>query len=183
MGGINLSQSIQEKQAIARGRIFDKGFFINLSILILVLILYGGSQWYISRLTNELSTLQQTSIGKTATLTNEKVNRIADFRNRADMIVQELQHQDDPSTYLSELEQAMLPTIRLKDYRFVREDNLLTLTGVAQDFRSVAQEMLALKKLSQTVSIHTDKIGYNSDHELEFSFQIAVQGIQGSKMK
>jgi Tfp pilus assembly protein PilN len=162
MAGINLSQSIQEKQALARGSLFDRGFFANIGFFLLVLIIWGGTNWYAGKLTDELTVLQQ------------EVNRIADFRDRLDTIEENLDSQPDPRSVFQELERYVVPTVRLTRFAYQQEDRRILIDGITDNLRYLAQQMLSFKRLSGVERVHAALVEYNKDGKLEFNLILTL---------
>lgn len=170
MPGINLSQSLQEKRAQARGRFLDQGFFLSMGILVLLLIVFGGARWYASRLEQEVRDLESKISETTSLLRGEKVDRIVDFTERAKTAVNELATEPDPTELLRQLEVMTLPSIRLTGYRFDRTTDRLIVGGLATNLKEVAQQMLAFKSMKHTDQIFVDKIEYQKSGKVAFSF-------------
>lgn len=174
MAGINLSQSIQEKQAIARGSFFDKGFFINAAIFLLVAGLYGGSQWYLGTLEDELRTLQGDAATKTAGLKNKDADRATDLSVRQKAIAMSLESGAEPKDALQELERLTVANIKLTGYLNQEEEQLLIIQGVTMNLRYLAQQMLSYKKFAGASSVHAESVKYNETGQIEFELQIKL---------
>lgn len=174
MAGINLSQSIQEKQAIARGSFFDKGFFINTAIFLLVAALYGGSQWYLGTLETELVTLRAESAQKTAGLKNKEADRATDLSTRLKAIEANLQAGSDPKDAFQELEQLTVANIKLTGYLYREFEQELIIRGVTTNLKYLAQQMLSYKKLTGASSVHAESVKYNDAGQIEFELQLPI---------
>lgn len=175
MAGINLSQSIQEKQALARGSFFDAGFFVNAAIFLLVIASYGGAYWYQGVLEDELAGLNAESIEKTVGMKGEDTDRAKDLQIRLNAIEEGLKTPSDPKSTLEELEQSTLQTIRLTRYLQVRENYEITIEGVTTNLRYLAQQMLVFKRLAGVASVHVESVTYNKAGEIEFELTLEVR--------
>ncbi len=167
MAGINLSQSIQEKQALARGKFFDRGLFVNIAIFLLVVAAYGGSTWYLGTIEEELVVLQVSSAEKLAGLKGPSVNRVADVRSRIDTIDENLKANPDPGVVFAGLERVVLPAIRITEYTHRQTEGLITVGGVTSSLRYLAQQMLSLKKLDGVQTVHAESIKYADDGQID----------------
>lgn len=174
MAGINLSQSIQEKQAIARGSFLDKGFFINVAIFLVVAGIYGASQWYLGTLEDKLVMLQADSVQKAAGLKNADANSATDMRIRLSAIATNLQSEPDPNGAFQELEQTTVPSIRITDYIHNHNDSTIVIWGVTTNLRFLAQQILAYKKLSGVLSVHAENVKYNDAGQIEFELRLPL---------
>lgn len=181
MPGINLSQSLQEKRAQARGHFLDQGFFLSIGILVLLLLVFGGTRWYAARVEREVLDIDKKISETTSLLRGEKVNRIVDFTERAKTAVDELTTEPDPTELLRRLEVMTLPSIRLTEYRFDRTTDRLVIGGLAINLKEVAQQMLAFKSMESTDQIFVDKIEYDKSGKVAFSFILlqskSVEGV------
>lgn len=174
MAGINLSQSIQEKQAIARGSFFDKGFFVNAAIFLLVAGLYGGSEWYLGTLETELATLQTDVVGKTAGLKSKEADRATDLAVRLKTIETNLQFGSEPQDAFRELERLTIPNIKLTGYLYRESERLLIIQGMTTNLKYLAQQMLSYKKLAGVSSVHAETVQYNPTDQIEFELQLPL---------
>lgn len=175
MAGINLSQSIQEKQAIARGTFFDKGFFVNFSIFILVAGLYGGSYWYLGMLEDDFVALQADVLQRTDQLKGPSANSAADLRVRLDAISLGLSANPDPSAVFKELEMHTVPSIRLTHFvQTEGKEGGVVIRGVTANLRYLAQQMLSYKKMALVSAVHAQEVKYNKAGQIEFELRLAL---------
>lgn len=173
MGSINLSQSIQEKQAQARGKFFDKGFFVNVTIFLIVAGGYGFSIWYLGSLEDALLELQTNSSDKTATLKGPEVNRAVDIRERVDTIRINQSANPDPRLAFSDLEKVTLSTIQIWQYHRIEEDQAVVVRGVTESLRYLAQQMLAFKQLEYVEGAHVEEVKYNKETK-KIDFEVTL---------
>ncbi|MFA9262740.1 MAG: hypothetical protein ACEQSB_05360 [Undibacterium sp.] len=176
MGSINLSQSIQEKQALARGKFFDKGFFINVTIFLIVAGGYGFSIWYLGRLEGELLALQTNSADKTLTLKGPEVNRAVDIRERIDAASLNQAASPSPRTAFSDLEKVTLSTIQIWEYHRIEEDQAIVIRGMTESLRYLAQQMLAFKQLEYIQMVHVEEVKYNKEtRKIDFELTLTLK--------
>lgn len=172
MTSINLSQSIQEKQALARGNFFDAGFFINLTIFVLVLAAYGGTVWYDGKLSDQLLNLKKEIAEKTVGMSGEDADRAKDLQTRLIAIDENLLNPSDPKEMLSILERHSLPTIRLTRVAQSQSTGALGIKGVTSNLRYLAQQMLVYKQLPNVLTVHTGGVSYNKEGLIEFEVRL-----------
>lgn len=179
MGSINLSQSIQEKQALARGKFFDRGFFINLSILILIAGAYGGSIWYLGKLDKELAALRATLAEKTISLKDPEisssVDRAVDIHERLGAITINQAVNLNPNSIFSDLEKASLESIQITAYIRSDAERAIEVSGTTDNLRFLAQQMIAFKRIEEIDSIHVDEVTYDEDsRKIQFTLHLTV---------
>ena len=176
MGSINLSQSIQEKQSLARGKFFDRGFFINLTVFLLIVMVYFGSIWYLGKLEKELAALQINSADKTVTLSGQSVNYAVDIRERIDIISNNHAVNPDLRQTFLNVERLTLSTIQLKSYAQKEAEQSVLIEGTTESLRYLAQQMLAYKRLEGVQSVHAEEIKYNEENG-KIDFTLILQRI------
>mgnify|MGYP003394285773 CR=1 FL=1 len=179
MAGINLSQSIQEKQAYARGSFFDKGFFINAGIFLLVAGIYGGSVWYLGTVESERDMLKQGLTQKATDLKGGEANQVADLHLRLEAIEKGLQSNPSSNEALQELEQRTLQTISVTNYSWSQSEDSITIEGVTSNLKYLAQQMLAYKKLPRVISVHAETVEYNRAGQVEFELSLPLAPVVG----
>lgn len=176
MAGINLSQSIQERQAQAQVKFFDRGLMAALAILLLLAIAAGVLYWYNNSLTSQMTELDVTVAQKTATLKGKEVDHLVDFVDRLKHIEQHLQEEPDPTDLFRLIEENTLPTIRLTAFQFDREPvNKIRLTGEARTLKEIAQQMLVVKQLEGIKEVQADQITYDESGMIKFSLVLIRQ--------
>lgn len=170
MAGINLSQSLQEKQAQTQIRVFDRNFFLTLGGFLLLLGVFGGTHWYVLYQAKQIQDLEQRLAEKTSTLRGEQVNRIADFDRRLDRIQEHLTTEPNPAQSFKQLEMYTLPTVQLTEYSFIRSEGTVNISGLASSLKEVAQQMLAFKGMTGVSGVTVGQIRYSTEGKIEFSF-------------
>ncbi len=177
MAGINLSQSIKEKQELARGNFFDRGFFINVAIFLTVAVLYGGSYWYLGTVEATLTGLQAELVQRKAAMKNADSDAVTDFHVRLAAIGTGVQANPDPRDVLGALEQLTLPMIRVTGYERSRSGTAgvtLGIQGVTTNLRYLAQQMLAYKRMAGVTSVHVESVEYNDAGQIEFELALPL---------
>lgn len=170
MAGINLSQSLLEKQAQARGQFFDRSLLFTFGGLIFILAVFGGLHWYVGRLESKAQAIDTAIAEKTASLRGSEVNRLIDFSYRLNLIGDHLVTEPDPTAALQQIEAYTLPTVRLTGYAYKQEEGEISIDGLANSLKEVAQQMLAFKNIADVTHIKVDKIEFDKNGKIAFSF-------------
>lgn len=172
MAGINLSQSIQERQAAAQVRFFDRGLIGGLIMLGVLMLVAGGVYWYANRLTQEMTVLDAMVAEKSAALTGSRIDRVVDFDDRVQHIQKHAKTESDPTSFFRLVEENTLPTIRLTLLRFDRGQSKLFLAGEARTLKEVAQQMLVVKQLQDVSEVQVERITYSESGFIDFSLML-----------
>lgn len=172
MAGINLSQSLQEKETRARGKFFDRGFWFTIIGLVLLLAVFGTLRWYAGSFDAKMLELDRAVTEKTASLRGKEVNRIVDFSRRLETIDKHLSLEPDPVAMFRQLEMHTLLTIQLTGYEYDRGAGEIKLHGSSNTLKEVAQQMLAFKNIDGVSKITVENIDYDEDGKVKFSFTL-----------
>lgn len=172
MAGINLSQSIQAKQAQAKVRFFDRGLVFMVVIIILLLVSFGASRWYLGTLKERMAALDTEVNTRTASLKGGEVDRVADFVDRLGFIDEYLSTETDPIALLADLERFTLPSVRLTLFEHVAGEKKTRIGGEAASLKEIAQQMATFKQMDGVREIAVEKVEYNKEARLMFIFAL-----------
>ena len=172
MSGINLSQSIQEKQAQAQVKFFDHGLIIGVVVLILVAIVATGLRWYVGTLETKMTELDTLIAQKTATLKGQSIDRLVDLSERIKTIDEHIKSEPNPTDILRILEDNTLTTIQLISFRYSRSENEVSISGITRSLKEVAQQMLVFKNLDVAEDVSVEGIVYDESGNIKFSLKI-----------
>ncbi len=170
MAGINLSQSIQAKQAQAKVRFFDRGLVFMVVVIVLLLVAFGASRWYLKVLQDRMAALDTEVNTRTASLKGGEVDRVADFVHRLGFVDEHLKTELDPTAFLADLERYTLPTVRLTLFEHSATENKTRIGGEAATLKEIAQQMATFKQIEGVKEITVDKVEYNKEARLMFLF-------------
>ncbi len=172
MSGINLSQSIQEKQAQAQVKFFDRGLVVGIVILILVAIVAAGLRWYVGTLETRMTELDTLIAQKTATLKGQSIDRLVDFSERIKAIDEHIKSEPNPTDILKILEDNTLTSIQLTSFRYSRMEHEVSVSGMTRSLKEVAQQMLVLKNLDIAEDVSVEGIVYDESGNIKFSLKM-----------
>lgn len=172
VAGINLSQSIQEKQAQAQVKFFDRGLITGVVLLVFVAIATGGLHWYVGTLETKMTELDTLIAQKTATLKGQSIDRLVDFSDRMTTISTHVQSEPNPTDVLEILEDNTLASIQIISFRYNRAENQLILTGITRSLKEVAQQMLVLKNLDVIENVGVSGIVYAENGDIKFTLTL-----------
>ena len=145
MAEINLASSTLERMGRPR-RAFDKYYIFIVVILFLAVAGFGGLRWYITVLDDRISGFDATLAEHLGQLSGEKVDRAGYFDQRLTLIGQQLKGRAvDPQNLLNQLQQLVVPGVRLTKYNYNNTDKSVEVAGEADNFKSVAQQIISLK--------------------------------------
>jgi hypothetical protein len=175
MPGINLSQSVQRKEEEQKvKRSSWTGTIIMSAVLVLTLAVCGGLYWFDQSLTSENENTKRLIDEEKANIPQEKVDQVADFQFRIENIRDSFKMTTHPERTLSLLEANILPEVVLSTFSFDKAKGTVILSGEANEYRNVVQQMTALKKSPQVSSLSVDNLGRNENGKVRFSFSLVV---------
>lgn len=172
MSGINLSQSIQEKQAQAQVKFFDRGLVAGIVILVLIAIGTVGIRWYVGTLETKMTELDTLITQKTATLKGQSIDRLVDFSDRMIAISDHIKSEPNPVDIFNFVEENILTSIRLVDFRYNRTNHRVFVEGIAPSLKEVAQQMLVFKSADTVESVHVESIVYDETGVIKFALTV-----------
>lgn len=172
MTGINLSQSLQDKQAQAKGTFLDRGFFINITILLVTAMAYGGVHWYLGTLVQKIAAVQQKIDAKRPDLQGKEADRVADLQRRITFATAALDRESDPGAIFSQLEQATIAEVRLTKYEEKLADNKVVVEGVTGSLKDLARAVVAYRQAATFQTFSIDSVEYNKEGTINFGLSI-----------
>jgi|GEM_PF-1697578 hypothetical protein len=170
MVGINLSQSTQSKKELSdRRSLFDRSIVVVVVLFLVTLAAWGGTWWYTKTYDDKISQLESMIAQDTTKLSGKRADRVADFSNRLTLIGQNLDAAVDTSSILGELEQNMVPEVRLTMYEYNRNDRIVSISGVTSSFRYLAAQVISLKKDSSFSQVKVGDVSSDENGLIKFS--------------
>ncbi len=177
MAGINLSQSMQEgRQGSKKGSLFDKGLVGSFVIFLVVTGFWGWLEWQTRDINNQIATMDAAIADSATRLAGKNFDRVADFADRTILISQDAVMVDSQAL-LTELEGSMVPEIILTKYDYNREDGKIIVAGTTDNFKFLAQQILALKKKSTFSDIRVATIDRSKEGKIAFELETPLPSI------
>lgn len=172
MAGVNLSQSMDAQAEKRKKHLFSaSGFPISIILLVVTVVGWGGLRWYIYSLDKKITALDVTIADSGNRLQGESVDRIVDFDTRVSLLGADSAELIDPETFLTTLESLIVPQVLLTDYEYDNREQICTVSGVTDNFRYLAEQIISLKSdpFFSTVKIHA--ISRNDEGKIEFTLK------------
>lgn len=177
MAGINLSQSLQESKKNAEKKsLSDKGLIGAFVILLLVAGGWGGLRWYMQTLDDRIAFLEETLANNANRLEGENADRVADFNNRLILIGEGIDNAAEPKEILEQLERLTVPDVVLTKYEYNRQDHVMFIGGVTDNFKYLAQEILSLKSEKAFSEVKVEIITRTKEGKLAFVLKVNASG-------
>ncbi len=179
MSGINLSQSAMQNervQATAGRSRFGARLVWSAVLVLLAAMTWGGATCYDGWLQSGIDGMMTTIKTKESGFNGDDVDRVADFSLRVDLLKQNLAGKPDVSTLLTELQEVMFDGVVLSKYTYDQTTGVIEMVGSADSFRSLAQQLVAFRKLPKFSSL---SVGDASRHEdkggVDFSVKVKLK--------
>lgn len=171
MTNINLSQSFREADAAnQKKRPVDRGIYISISVLILVLlafgILKGGTSW----LNSKKKAVDISIASETRNLEGESVDRVADFQQRMNVIGDNISSKKDINKILGQIGQAMVQGSIVGSLQNTGE--LVSLNIVSDNFLVAAKQLLNFKKSSYFSNVKVKDVSRDQDGKVMFTLEM-----------
>jgi len=150
-----------------------KGFFSEnmVPLLFVALVLcfaaYGVLYYYGNSLDNKITSAESQYESEYADLTTGNARQAIDFQNRMDTIEDLIKTRPDIGQGLNEIEKRIAPGVYVKSYEYNAATNQITLVCVTNNYRSVAEQILAFKGSAGEKSIFKNVDGGETSFNLQ----------------
>ncbi|MFZ3031740.1 MAG: PilN domain-containing protein [Candidatus Moraniibacteriota bacterium] len=158
---------IEEERPIQRS-FFDVGVLLSLTILILVGLGWGGLRFYMNSLDKKIAEADTALNANMENTRGERVDRVADFEARVKYFTKNRDGFVEPKDILSTLEGTMVSGIVLTQYEYDSMTGVSTLSGRAEDFKKLAEQMLSLKSEKIFSQVQVDKTDRDEENRITF---------------
>ena len=149
MTSINLSH-IPEDSSTAykadKGGIVDVGLIISLLLLVISGAIYGSLKFYNNNLVSQKSEIDSSLNDATASLTGDKTDKAADFKERLAEIDKNMASRIKPNEVLGQISRLMVPGAIVD--QFNSKGGTLELVVLTDNFQTAAKQILNFKKSS-----------------------------------
>jgi Tfp pilus assembly protein PilN len=173
MTNIDLYQSIQAEKTTAQKKgLMDKGFAIVIFVLALTFSVWGGLKLYNLFLNKQLVSLNSQITAESEKIEASKMDKIADFQERMDLIRQNIPQKKDPADFLGNLEKAVIPSVIIDScelkYGDQAQGDTVSFTAVTDNFKSLAEQILSLKKTAYFKNVEMGAVTRNQEGKITF---------------
>lgn len=173
--GINLSHVNEEEKSSQKKGLFDKGLAFCFGIFILVLGVWGGLEWYIKTLNDQVVQAEALLTDNATSLRGTKVDRIADFDTRLAFMKSSMDVTADlPETILPKLESLIVPSVNLTGYTYHKQEQLMSISGLTDNFRHLAEQLLSFKLDVVFSDAKVDIITRTKEGKIAFTFKALI---------
>lgn len=173
MSGINLSSSAGERRQTGSG--FLTGSVIVSFVFFLVLALWGGMRWYMKTLDDKIAEKTVLLDENSRQLKGQPVDRVQIFDTRLTLAQKQA---DSGSVHtkelLTQLEGLVIPTVKLTKYEYNAEEKFVSVTGVTDNFKYVAQQLLNFKGDNLFSGVQVMSLRKDSEGMTTFSFRVSL---------
>ena len=154
MAKINLAGNSGSDSSRMTTRFLGKSMLLSFLILAGTFGLYFGLVFYREMLARDFAATESESASRTALISGEKADRVADFSDRLTVIEAQLTETALPPTdSLSKIESALVPEANLLSYIALLEESSIKVKLSADSFGAVARQMVAFKQVFSSVLI------------------------------
>ncbi len=174
MPGMNLSQSTMEEEEVGKQSLFDSGFIVSLSLILLSALSFGGLHLYIGSLDKKIAALEGQLSGSTASLKGEHIDRVADFDARLNHFSTNQTEFFETRDILQKLESRTLPGVVLQKFQYSAKEKTVTVDGISGDYRRLAEQIMTFKKEAIFSKLKVENISQNNENQVTFVLKGAL---------
>lgn len=175
MSQINLMSGREESNRPAKN-FFGSPFFLSATILVVTFGVYFGMMYYVGSLERSVASHEKELTAKKDLVVGDKANRVADFANRLSVIDGNLKKTASfPNEPLSRIERFIMPEVNLTSYSYDMEKGRVKISLAADSFRSVAQQIVALKQKGAFSVVSVDgSVRINAEGKIEADINLSL---------
>lgn len=175
MSQINL---VSESETSSRSskNFFGSSLFLSAAILVIAFGVYFGTMFYVRSLEKSVASHEGELVAKKDLIAGDKANRVADFANRLSVIDGNLKKTaSSPNEPLSRIERFIMPEVNISSYSYDIENGSVKISLSADSFRSVAQQIVALKREGAFASVSVGgNVGINVEGKIEAELNLSL---------
>ena len=173
MVNINLHQEIEKDQARKKKSWLSRSSnYISLFILIITFVVFGGTKLYQGYLKKEIGRIDGQIAKETSDFDSNVLTKIIDFQNKIDRVDSNYENKNNPNDDFSEVEKLMVEGVSLNMYEYDDKGDTLTLEAVANDFKTIAEQMLSFKKSENFNGVDITRTSRDSEGGIIFALEI-----------
>ncbi|HAV11150.1 MAG TPA: hypothetical protein DCX32_01225 [Candidatus Moranbacteria bacterium] len=161
MTNINLYQSSAESGQRKKLTLVDSGFFWSLSLLLIIMLSFGGLKLVSGNLETKKQSLSDTIEQESAGFTGSDLNRIVDFQARVDESTNSIATKRDTNGIFSALEGSMIKGVNVTSLSYTNEKTgkpKVNIEMTGGDFVSIAKQILSLKENQSFMDVSVQEI-------------------------
>ncbi len=171
MTNINLYQSPAEEKKTNES-FFDGGFIISVVLILLVLMGFVGIKIANNRINaRNLALASQIDLEKNGISGDEQMNEVVDFENRIEKMTENIQ-KADARLVLDNVAKEIVEGAVISEYDYA-ESGKISLKIQADNFQTVAKQILAFKKSAKFKGVATEDIK-RGDKNIELSVSMML---------
>lgn len=172
MTSINLYQNPSEQGGGQKESIFNGGFIVSLSLLVVTLLVLGGLKIYSSMVAGQnVAITAQIQQEKASISGNSKLDRITDFQNRVNAITADINSKEYIKDVLGNVSASLVSGIAATNFSY--DSGAVTLTMNADGFQNVAQQILSFKQSPHFANVSVSNIS-RGDKAISFTVAMAT---------
>jgi hypothetical protein len=180
MPGINLSQSLSlgAKKAETTRSLFDKSFVGVIVLTLIVLALWGALRFFLYRTDQDIEDLQAKIDSSQGALTGDAVARVASVGARLEHLGAYQEQAAGLKDAFGRLENLTLPAVRLTSFQYVDESGTTTIAGVADNYRTLAEQVLRYKGDEAWKTLKVTNIANTEDGKISFTLSAVPEPVE-----
>ena len=144
-------------------------------LALIVAAIWGGIRWFLYSTDQKIAGLQGTIDSANADLLGEDVDRIVDRDTRLTNISAAEGKDADTAALFSQLERLTVPEVHLTLYEYDHEEGKVAVSGLTDNFKFLAQQIISFKSEAPFGNIRVDKIVNTKDGKIAFTLMADIK--------
>lgn len=174
MANINLYQSEQDGFQKKQAGLFDMGMTAGLGFALVVLLVYGGLEFYLRSIDQKIANLAQEEEAGRQTLKESDVNQAASFQQRIEKIKSGAQSfaANDPAKIFQGVQESVIGGVVLSGLGFDGKE--VNLSFGVDDFEKLSAQILKFKQSGLFKSVSVGSTSRGSDGKITASLTLGI---------
>jgi hypothetical protein len=174
MVNINLHKEDESENKIYESKFWRSGTFFSIVLLLVVSSVYAGQIFYKKKLVADENALVQEINQKRSSLGDSSLAEIKDFDLRLGAVDSNLTQRVYPNDVLAYIETFLMKNVYIDSYNYENQKNEVIIGAVADNFSTVASQLLNFKKSEKFSNVDISDTGRDSDGKITFKITMKL---------
>lgn len=175
MVDINLHREEKREGKIYEASFWRSGAFLSAIILFITASIYGGQLLYKQKLISDEKAVTEEIANKRNMLGSTVLSDVKDFNQRTGNIDNNLSQKVYPDDILAYIEKSLISNVYIDSYSYDDEKREISIGVVADNFNTVASQLLNLKKIEKFNNINISETNRDEEGKIKFTITMILQ--------
>ena len=171
---VNINLSTIGEEDTKKEESYNIGTILILSVVVILVLACGGVYIWKNDINKRIASAKEEYKENLEKLNGNEYSSIVDFQIRLDIAESSLEEKNLTDESFNQVEQNLIPGIRLEGYNFNNEERIIKIEGVTSDYEILAKQVLSFKKTDYFSGVSIGKTELNKNGEVEFPIILSI---------